>query len=91
MEADQNLCWQYMSEGTFTDVVAHVLFLVGFLLHSETKSKTKTLVTTTTFVLNNIAIKMNWLLYRIPNSKRICKNGLVLFLFPHRTYVLDIF
>ena len=48
------------------------------------------LVTTTAFVSKDVAIKMNLLLYRILNEQIICKKVLVLLLFPHRTYVLDI-
>ena len=44
----------------------------------------------TAFAPKDVAIKMNLLLYRILISRLICKKGLALFLFPHRTYVLDI-
>ena len=38
----------------------------------------------------DVAIKMNLLLYRILMSRLLYKKSLVLFLFHHRTYVLDI-
>ena len=45
----------------------------------------------TAFVPKYVAFKTNLLLYRILNEQIGCKKSLVLFLFPHRTYVLGIF
>ena len=44
----------------------------------------------TAFVPKGVAIKMNFLLYRIHNGQKDIKKYLVLFLIPHRAYVLDI-
>ena len=49
-----------------------------------------TLVTTTASVPKEAAIKMNLLLYRVFNEQMVWKKVLVLFLFPDKTYVLDI-
>ena len=49
-----------------------------------------TLVTTTAFVHKDVAIELNLLLYKYLMSWLIHKKVLVLFFFPHSTYVLDI-
>ena len=49
-----------------------------------------TLVTTTSYVLKDVANKMNLLRKRIlKRSRTVCKKGFVRFLFPHSTFVLD--
>ena len=65
----------------------HIKFLFFFFTHLQW-----TLIITTAFVSKDVASKMNLLLYRIVMNRMVhmSRKCLVLFLFPQRTYVLDI-
>ena len=58
--------------------------------HREGKYTHKEHVTTTAFVPKDVVIQINLMLYRIFNEQTNMQERPVLFLFPHRTYVLDI-
>ena len=75
-----NLSLAHMSGGMFSDIVAHILYSP-----ITVNPRYNAALVPKTLPLKYIFSRTEYLMSRL-----ICKKGIVLFLFPYRTYVLDI-